>query len=361
MVFINLYGGTISEKENRMLATRPPISYMFQHPRDFIRQFDDWFSDNVGFRENFIDYYKLFAKLENNAQYTDGQYLMLIGEEGHHYFANTNGWMISKFQGKPFVSEEQLTGLANGLNKAKQYLDDKGIPLIVMFCTDKEEIYPEYYPKSIKRGSGPTQLDLITEYVKNHTDVDLFNLKECLLSAKQSYPVFDKVGDAAGILSHYNEIGAFFAYQELMKHIKTYMPEMEVFTLNDIDITYAERGIYHNIPDVNLKHEVAYSRLESDFFENVPLGNPSQGVAFENKDLTLPTVLIMRDSYAGNATFFSRYIPEHFGKTILIHWANMANLESYIEYFKPDIVVFESAERALGEFSNCVSSLQNLP
>ena len=79
MVFINLYGGTISEKENRMLATRPPISYMFQHPRDFIRQFDDWFSDNVGFRENFIDYYKLFAKLENNAQYTDGQYLMLIG------------------------------------------------------------------------------------------------------------------------------------------------------------------------------------------------------------------------------------------------------------------------------------------
>lgn len=358
MAFINLYGGAVSEKENRMLAARPPVSYMFQHPRDFIRQFDNWFSDNVGFRENFIDYYKLLAKSENNVQYTDGQYLMLIGEQGHHYFAYTNGWMISKFQGKPFLSEAQLAGLANGLNKAKQYLDDRGIPLIVMFCTDKEEIYPEYYPKSIKRSSGPTQLEIITEYAKNHTDVDLFNIKECLLARKNEYMLYNKdIGD----LTHYNEIGAFFAYQELMKHIKTYMPEMEMFTLNDIDITYAERSVYPNAPDVSLKHETAYSRLESNFFENVPLNNPSQGVAFENKDFTLPTVLIMRDSYAGDGTFFSRYIPEHFGKTILVHWANMANLKSYIEYFKPDIVVFESAERELGGFSNCVSSLRNLP
>jgi hypothetical protein len=357
MAFVNLYGGVVSAKENRTLATRPPISYMFKHPRDFIRMFDDWFSDNVGFREGFIDYYKKFMNLESNIQYTDGQYLMLIGEQGHHYFAHTKGWMISKFQGQPFVSEEQLQGLADGLNKAKQYLDEKGIPLIVMFCADKEEIYPEYYPKSILRGPEPTQLDRITEYTRSHAGVDLFNIKECLLLAKQNYPVFDKVGDAAGILSHYNEIGAFFAYQELMKHIKVYISEMDAFTLNDVDITYTERGIYPNIPDVHLKRELTYTRLESDFFDNVPISHPSHGVAFENNNSTLPTILLMRDSYAGNANYLSRYIPEHFAKTILIHWANIANLKSYVEYFKPDIVVFESAERELGGFSNSVSNI----
>jgi hypothetical protein len=357
MAFVNLYGGMVSAKENRVLAARPPISYLFKHPRDFIRKFDDWFSDNVGFRDRFINYYKMLSKLENNVQYTDGQYIVLIGEQGHHYFAYTKGWMISKFQGKSFLTEEQLHGLANGLNQAKQYLDEKGIPLVVMFCADKEEIYPEYYPKSIKRGPEPTQLDRITEYARSHTGVDLFNIKECLLLAKQNYPVFDKVGDAAGILSHYNEIGAFFAYQELMKHIKSYMPAMDAFTLNDVDITYTERGIYPNIPDVHLKRELTYTRLESDFFDNVPIDNPRALVAFKNNNSTLPTILLMRDSYAGNANYLSRYIPEHFGKTILIHWADMANLENYIEYFKPDIVVFESAERELAGFANSVSNI----
>lgn len=349
MVFVNPYGGVVAENENRMLASRPPMSYAFNHPRDFIRQLDGWFSDNVGFRDTFINIYKVIAKLENNVQYKEGNLIMLTGEDGHHYYADVNGWMINKFQGKTFLSDEQLQGLVNGLSSAKQYLDEKGIPLIVMFCTDKEEIYPEYYPKVIKRGSGPTQLDIITTYVKDHTDIDVFNIKECLLQAKSNYPVFDKNGDAAGILSHYNEIGAFFAYQELMKHINTYFPEIRAFTINDVDITYADKGTYHDIPDVRLKQEITYKRLDNEY-----------GIVFENNDSSLPTILFMRDSYTGDANYLSRYIPEHFGKTILIHWANMENLDSYIKYFKPDIVVFESAERALGGFANIVASLQNL-
>ncbi len=327
------------------------------------------FADNVGFREKFIDYYNALKKLEGNTsrvQYKEGQYMMLIGEEGHHYFANTDDKMINKFRGRPFLSEKQLHGLVRGLNNAQNYLDEKGIPLIVMFCADKEEIYPEYYPKPITRGLGPTQLELITEYAKNHTDVDLFNIKECLLSVKGSYPVFDKVADS-GILSHYNEIGAFFAYQELMKHIETYLPNMEAFTIKDVDITFANKGIYPNIPDIQLKREVAYQRLESDFFDSVPLSYRGQLAAFENSNPTLPTILFLRDSYAGawtentkNTNFLSRYIPEHFSKTIFIHWLNMANFESYIESFKPDIVVFESAERELAGFSDSVSHLQNL-
>lgn len=356
--FVDFNGGGVSEKENRMLASRPYLSKLGLSPSEFVRKFDDWFSDNVGFREYLIDCYKnTWTKLENNVQYTDGQYVMLIGEQGHHYFAYTDGWMISKFQGKPFVSEEQLQGLVNGLNQAKHYLDERGIPLIVMFCVDKETIYPEFYPKSIKRGPEPIQLDIITDYVTAHTDVDLFTIKDCLFSAKKEFPVFDKVGDVS-ILSHYNEIGAFFAYQELMKHINVYMPEIEAFLIEDIIITYADRGLYQNIPDVRLKQDVTYKLLEADFFDDVPLGNPSQGIAFENKDCSLPTILLLRDSYAGGGTFLSRYIPEHFGKTILIHRANMEHLKNYIERFQPDIVLFESAERELSGFANCAASLQ---
>jgi len=362
MVFVEPSGGGVSEKENRMLASRPALVDLRKSPSDFIKRFDNWFSDNVWFRECLIDYYhNTLVKLENNVQYTDGQYLMLIGEQGHHYFAHTNGWMISKFQGKPFVSEEQIKGLVDGLNKAKNYLAKRGIPLVVMFCVDKETIYPEYYPKSIKRGPEPIQLDIITDYITNHTNVDLFNIKNCLLSEKGSYSVFNKEGDTS-ILSHYSEIGAFFAYQELIKHINAYMPPIEAFSIGDVYITFDNRGVYQNIAYVQLMKDITHKRIGADFFDGVPLDNPSQGVAFKNRDSSLPTILLMRDSYAGNKDFdyLSRYIPEHFGNTIMIHWRNLKYLNEYVEYFQPDIVVFESAERELAGFSNCVAQLQQL-
>ena len=354
LAFVNVYGGIVSEQENRVLAARPPMSYAFQHPRDFIKQFDAWFTDNVGFRGHMITWYRQIDKMVSEGHYEDGQYLILIGQEGHHYFADVNGSLIPKFQGKSFLSDGQLSGMSGGLNRIKAYLDERNIPLIVMFCTDKETIYPEYYPRTIKRGPEPVQLTIITEYVQNHTDIDLFNIMECLVVAKESYPVFDKAGDAAGILSHYNEIGAFFAYQELMKHINAYLPEIKAFTIDDVNITYRDRGIYPNIPDVHLKQDIEYSRLETDVFDNVNLNHPSQGIVFENNDSSLPTILFMRDSYTGTGNYLSRYIPQQFGKTVLIHWNNMAYLDEYIELFKPDIVVFESAERALPGFAETI-------
>ena len=358
LAFVNLYGGEVSEQENRVLAARPPISDAFQHPADFIERFDQWLNDNLGFRDSLLGYYGFVKKLENNTQYTDGSYIMLIGKEGHHYFADINGWLIEKFQGKTYLDEEQLRELASGLENVNHYLAKKGIPLIVMFCVDKETIYPEYYPKSIKRGPDPIQLDIITDYIIKHTDIDIFNIKENLLSQKDTYLVFDKNGDSA--LSHYNEIGAFFAYQELMQHITAYMPEIKAFSIDDVAITYSDTITYKNVPDVQLKSELTYERVDDIFFEGVPLGHPSEGVAFRNKDSTLPTVLFMRDSYSGNGNYLSRYIPEHFKESVFIHWSNMENFDAYIEHFKPDIVIFESAERAISSFAGSLSNLRDL-
>jgi len=248
--------------------------------------------------------------------------------------------MIGKFQGRTFLSDEQIEGLAYGLEEIKTYLDNKGIPLVVMFCADKESIYPEYYPRTIIRGPEPIQLDIITEYVRSHTDVDVFNIKDCLVAVKDEYLVFDKNSDD---LTHYNEIGAFFAYQELTRHISKYFPDIEPFTLEDVDITYNDRGAYHDIPDVQLKQKIKYQRFDTEY-----------GLMFENDDASLPTILLMRDSYAGNGNYLSTYIPQQFGKTIMIHWSNMANLVEYIETFQPDIVVFESAERELRGFANAI-------
>jgi len=343
LVFIDLKSDRISAAENRMLANRPAYSDIINNPEQFIRQFDDWFKDSAGFREKLLALYKTVNGnkwLNNVVQYTDGQYVYLKGEKGHHYFAHVNGYLIPKFQGKQFLSDEQLKNMAGKLEMVKNYLDNKGIPLVVMFCTDKESVYPEYYPKSIKRGPEPVQLDIITNFLKENTSVDVFNIRQALFEKKKDYLLYNKAYMGKYDLTHYNQIGAFFAYRELMKHINTYFPQIIPYTTDDIEISYDEG----RIPQVTLKSGFTYLKTDS---------------GYDNTNKDLPVILFFHDSYSAEG-YIGKYFAQQFGKAIFIHWSSISNIQEYINLFSPDIVVFESAERELGGFANCVAGIPEL-
>ena len=364
LVFVDSKLDRVSVTENRMLANRPSFAEIKNSPGMFIRQFDDWFKDSTGFREKLLTIYKVINEnkwVNNVVRYTEGGNVYLIGEKGHRYFAGVTGHLIPKFQGKQFLSDEQLSGMARKLEEVKAYLESKGIPLIVMFGTDKESIYPEYYPKSIKRGTDPIQLDIITNYLKKHTSVDIFNIRQALLAEKKSYLLYYKTTTTIelSIFAHYNEIGAFFAYRELMKHINTYFPQIVAYKLDDIEINYDEK----EIPNVHLKQGFTYKRLDPSFFDNVDVLRPFtwQNHAYENMNPNLPVILFLCDSYASWEQYIGKYIAQQFGKATFIHYSNIRNIQEYINQFKPDIIVFESAERDLGGFAYYVSTIPELP
>jgi len=375
LVFIDFSSNRVSVQENRMLAKRPLLSGI-ESSGTFIRDFDAWFKDSTGFREQLVMLYKIVfgsnSWLNGNNRYAHGQYIYIIGEQEHHYFADINGILIQKFQGKQFIPDDQLTNLAVRLELVKTYLDKKGIPLIVMFCTDKESVYPEFYSKTVKRGPEPIQLDVITGYLQEHTGVDVFNIRKALLDRKDSFLLYDKkvvwaktdnsllnnvplVSDLLqGDLSHYNEIGAFFAYRELMRHINAYLPEISPYELDDVEIRYDEI----ERPHVSLKQGNLYIRLDMSFFDDVNIGT-GRNYACENTESELPVILFMRDSYA-DEHFIGKYIAQHFGRTIMIDYPNMEHFEEYIDKYKPDIVVFESAERELPRFAECFTYIRNI-
>ena len=353
LLFIDLTGNTVSVKENRTLAPLPAMTDILHHPRLFIGQFDLWFSDHVGFREDSVSFYTKVEAI-GTQRYRDGQYLYLIGQQGHVYFAGTDGQMIPKFQGKSILTDEQLRNFAVELDKVKEYLDRNGIAFVIMLCADKESIYPEFYPETIIRGPEPIQLELVTAYLGEHTNVDVFNIRQRLLVEKENFFVFNR---SAGDLGHYNELGGFFAYHELMKHIHTNFPDVRPIELNEVNISYDS----DEIPTVSLKGYLPYQMLDARFFDNAIVNRPFswENIAFENYNVSLPTILIMRDSYAA-PEIFSKYLAQHFGKTILIHHRNMDHFTDYVQLYKPDIVVFEAAERQLKSFSEHVSALQDL-
>jgi hypothetical protein len=338
------------------------MTALMKNPKDFLRRFESWFSDNIGFRERLIRLHQgLNRRLAaREVQYTDGQYIYLIGERGHHFFAGVNGEQIPKFQGKQFLSDEQLQNMAAKLEEVKEYLGRKGIPLVVMLCPDKESIYPEFYPKLITRGPEPVQLDVITNYLKEHTSVDVFNIRQALVAEKNAYllyPLIDNFSSAPDDCARYNRIGAFFGYRELMKHITAYFPSIIPYELKDIDISYDELGI----PIVSLKPEVTFKKLDKSFFDDVNVIRPFliENEAYENTKQGQPTILFLRDSYTYER-YIGKFLPQHFGKTVLIHYMNIKHFEEYNTRYKPDIVVFEGGERGLRVFPDVLAEIPTL-
>jgi len=360
LIFVDLSSDRVSVKENRMLADHPKLTDLKHHQGQFIRDFDAWFKDSTGFREQMLALFNIIGKntwLNNNFRYTEGLYVFLIGEQGHHYFADVGGRLISVFQGKPVLSDERLTSMAVKLEEVKTYLDKQGIPFIVMFCTMKESIYPEFYPKAIIRGHEPIQLDVITSYLKDHTSVDVFNIRQALLAEKDKYLLYPINGDIE-TLAHYNDTGAFFAYRELMKHINVHFPGIIPFELKDIDITYNEKGE----TDWSIKTNISYKELDPSFFNNISFSdidffNTHFNYAYENTVPDLPTILYLRTSFSYPLGILTA---QHFGNTIMTHFVNMGHLEEYVNKWKPDIVVFETVERQLDMFADAVIGIPDL-
>jgi hypothetical protein len=143
-----------------------------------------------------------------------------------------------------------------------------------------------------------------------------------------------------------------------MRHINFYFPEIVPFEPKDVVIKYDGTGTSH----VSLKTEKTYRKLDPSFFDGVDVARPFtwENEAYENIQSDLPVILFLRDSYTVE-WFIGKYIAQHFGKAIFIHNQDIENFEEYVTRYKPDIVVFESAERVLRMFADFVSRIPELP
>ena len=355
LIFCDFGKDRVSAIDNKLLANFPELSDIKGNPARFFSRFNDWFNDSTGFREPMI---KLYISLSNSkwlnkVRYKEGTNVFLYGEDGHIYFADTNGWLISKFQGKPFLSDNELIDFSNRIEMINKYLAPQGIPLLFMICPDKETIYPEFYPKSIIKGAEPNQLEVFTNYLKKNTNAVVFNISNGLFSQKENfllYPKLDTLADAPYDAAHYNQIAAFFGYQELMKYINIYFPQMNAFELSDVVIRHEDYG-----PNVKLNPEnITSMELDKTFFSNINLDRPYLShinAAYQNNNKNLPVLLFLRDSYT-YFNYIEQYIPQHFGKSILLHNPNIKYIKEYLDFFKPDIVIIESGERGLINFYN---------
>ncbi|MBU0754317.1 MAG: hypothetical protein KJ645_04210, partial [Planctomycetes bacterium] len=82
-------------------------------------------------------------------------------------------------------------------------------------------------PDFISPISKDSVLDQVSRYLKFSSDLDVLDLRPALLEAKKTYQIYD------GLDTHWSQVGAFVAVQQIQQKIKAWFPEIEVESLAD--------------------------------------------------------------------------------------------------------------------------------
>lgn len=323
--------------ENRNLASKPKMGFY----KNFPNQFTNYFNDNFPLRSLFIVAdrwlrYRVFGVSPNQA--------ITIGKENWLFYTPDIQY-IDTVNAQAF-SQEDLKEIKNNLEGISENFKKLGIKFYFMVAPNKQSIYPEYLPSYMKKVREDSRLDQLSEFLKGDEKIVFINPKEELLAAKNNGAVYLKYD------THWNEMGAFVAYQKLINRIsqdfKNITPKIlsdfsineEVAPNNDLAIQMGVEGNFKEItPIFTDKSAEAKIVLEDcpKIFISCPL------MVREKSDYKLPKLLMYRDSFGVGLIPF---ISENFRRSYYL-WKGTPYSTEIIKTEKPEIVIWELTEREL--------------
>lgn len=357
LIFINKDPNKISSIENKKLAKFPDTYKNGSNfNTSFNSEFEEYINDNIGFKEeavilDIVSKYKFFNK------FSVQNYIM--GKD-KNLFYNSNGKGIETFQGKNLYMKNTLDDLCNGFINMKNCMENAGANYYITTIPDKESVYPELYTEGIRRFSDKTRVEVLTEYIRNNSNLNILNLKQALINNKGNEMLYYKNYDS----THWNMNGAFIGYTEIMKILKKDFPELNILSkydfniiveksegslahLSEIDIINKTLSFDDDIFLYNLKDGYS-AELSKVLPEGIKIDRNDKFYHYRNvKSENNIKILIIGDSY-----IYSYLLPimaESFNELYFINFTSAEQIMYLQSSINADIVLYEFVERAFDE------------
>ena len=281
----------------------------------------------------------------------------LIGKE--RWLIYTDEGSIDDYQRVNAFSEAELNRLQKDLDKLNEDLRQKGIKFLVVIPPNKNTIYPEYVPDEILVASAPSRYDQLVEYMRQHGETQILDLRPALLEARKTRVVYLSKD------THWNDHGALIAYQQIIFALQADFPELKPHPLSDYQQT-TRTGVV-----LDLAENIAAPDLVTDDITLAPL-YASNTIYYQEKhagrrltigtnpNTALPVIIIYHDS------FFNRlinWVGDHFQKSVFIPVNSPPEIWnfSWIDSEHPDIVILEVTERNIDQIPKYVDLPKEAP
>lgn len=354
LILTDWKGGSYSPSEQRMLAEFP-VQYDNTTGKLETSQsnIENWISDNIGFRSLFV---KLATNLKYNVFRQSASEKVLIGRDGWLFFNQDNN--IELATGDVVFSESELETIAYNQQQISNWYKSRGINYVLWLSPSKATVYTEYLPMSDNVVSI-TPVDIVADYIREHTDVIVYNSKDILMEAKNNGlgQLYHKTD------SHWNQRGSYYAYQGLHKVMK----DSGILYDDPVSATFVvgtHKGEFSAMlgDEDLLKPEEApiaefiqnsYQLTSGELYNRVidiknRMGTPGFGAEIFLNSSNNGCLEIYGDSMTASAWSVPQYLAEHFGRVIYFPIRNVSIESDSVA--EPDTVVFHCAERLLKSY-----------
>ena len=343
--------------ENRRLGDLPSVnlnSISYKSITSLASGLKSYINDHFAFRKPLIMFYNSFTWYLFE---TSSSPIAMQGKDGWIFYGLKN--LINDYERKETLYVEYINKIESSIANRQAWLAEKGIPFIFLIIPNKHNIYSQYMPDYLQRGSGPSNGELLMQQVlKKFPDVGV-NIFDDLRKESNNNQFYYKID------THWNHNGALLAVQEVLIQLKTFYPKIQYRELPVMDIKHDtfSPGNFGRVMGVPLK-EIERKSIPENGWASKSKPTPELETFLPerakikrhfNPEAPPSCILVFGDSYSG-AGQFNFYLAESFRDTVLLNlWATAqmpANRlpTKLIEHLKPDLVLFMIAERRLGDY-----------
>ena len=326
----------------------------------FNQEINAWYGhyveDRVAFRETAVRFY-MDATYAVFGEFSED--LHMYGKDGEVFPAD-DGY-IRAYQHLA-TDEELIDSLVTYLDRTNQYLEKQGIPFVFLAGLDKKTVYGEEMPDYIRVDTTKESIMEMLARKLTEKQVPYVIPVQELRDAKQVERVYNQKYDSA----HWNARGAMIGLRLLNEKVREMDPDVPLLTEDVITASSEEKTlefislpITEQVPVYMLKSEYGDSILaDGSLLDVLPhvAGTGIQHYLNENA-LSDKTILILQDSFLDGKQDFFAY---RYQNVYMISRQNYESMQYYVETLKPDVVVFENAERAFVDDLYAYTNLANV-
>jgi len=334
-------GEALKNRENRFPARFP--DYKSMSTFSFFKEYEKYYKDNFGLRNQMVTTisYLKFKYLNVSAMAPE---LITVGKENWLFPSEYIYVMLFNL-----YTDVQLQRIRTTVEERAIWLGEKGIKYYLIIPPTKGRIYSEYLPELYKNRPHTSKIDQVYECTKGIENLVVVDFRENMIRNKATIEVnlyhrYD---------THWNNMGAYIAYHQLMETIKLDFPEVEPNQLIEFNISKAykyEADLLRNlaIGDLVPREEICFDLIAGSKVEEdkprpyIPTAEFNKSTVSNNLKL-----MLFGDSFS---MAIRPFLAESFQRSAFL-WTNEFLLEA-IEEELPDIVVQERMEIYLNEFLN---------
>ena len=318
----------------------------------YFKAFDAWFNDHFCGRN---------ALMALNRCLMRNLYLKFSLHVHKDVYTGFSGWFfysgdsaLRNYHNLDRLSEKELSRTVDSLKKIQAICARRNKKLYVLICPDKHKVYGEFFPGTPKiRPDSLSRARQLEQSLKQN-GIDVIYPLETLLEKKSENILYWKTD------THWNAMGAYFAYLDLMKVIRRNYPDIPLCSIQAVEKVQRARGDLTDLSLDMIGADVQW--YPAPRFSGIYSGMQKEMDTRDAGCLRLMNphgkynLLILRDSFA------SALLPclANSFHSVTALWSFQPPPGMVEDFPKFDIIIFECVERYLPGLINGIQQTRDL-